>query len=302
MFGVYKLIGHYGTRYESRDLFESIPLIIYLSLVTLISAISIFLLSPTTKFYWFMPRIWEFLFGALVYIFEDLIPSDSLIVKYSRFIQFSCLCVIYFLSAILTSANYPNQWTFLVCLVSSFFMLCRPSLSFRPLEWIGDLSYSIYLCHWPAIQMVKYVMALYVGQAPIWLWHLLLGMPCVSFFFCLFVCLFVCLFIPTLVSFLICSGFDMVLFLCTSLHRRTHPQPIVFNASVDPKLYTILRLRFSWNGLSFNCYVGQEITWAWDSSQQIRSEIQWTSWSYRPLTTSMDFSSICDFSNFFTYH
>lgn len=60
---------------------------------------------------------------------------------------------------------FPGLWSFLPCVATGLLIAARRGpvsqlLSTRPMVWIGGISYSLYLWHWPVLALVRY----YTGQ------------------------------------------------------------------------------------------------------------------------------------------
>jgi len=108
-------------------------------------------LSPRDGFYKFPARIWEFLLGASLVIYS----------KKSQQTSNSYLCLLGFLTLILGVVfldkyiKWPSIFTCGV-LIGVFIFLYYPkskgvesAISFAPFQYIGNISYSLYLFHWP---------------------------------------------------------------------------------------------------------------------------------------------------------
>jgi len=139
-------------------------IILYLSVVTTSSLILIFILQQSMKFFFVFPRIWEFLFGALVFLTEGKIESTisswiptNIYTKSCIIFQILCIGILIILSFLISSKSFPNIFSVLVVSITSLYIMCKPSLKFRPLEQIGYWSYSIYLYHYPIIKFVKVI-------------------------------------------------------------------------------------------------------------------------------------------------
>eukprot|EP01126_Amoeba_proteus_P017270 TRINITY_DN1822_c0_g2_i2.p1 TRINITY_DN1822_c0_g2~~TRINITY_DN1822_c0_g2_i2.p1 ORF type:complete len:651 (+),score=102.26 TRINITY_DN1822_c0_g2_i2:317-2269(+) len=104
-------------------------------------------------FYLTPVRLWEFLAGALVFLFEEDIPAD----KIPFWVPLLPLTGLFIGGVLISSDGWPNLYTLLVVFLTSLVILCQkrklPS-PFRYFVYIGDWSYSIYLYHWPVIRFL----------------------------------------------------------------------------------------------------------------------------------------------------
>lgn len=154
LFGIYKLI----LQKFIKELWNKIWIL--LSLIFCISLLLINFLPNNMKFFFMFTRIWEFIAGAIIFEFEKSF-NDKLSSKIPYYniiciiIQILCLLILILLSFILPLNSWPNAYTLLVIIISSIFILIKPSISFLPLEMIGNWSYSIYLYHFPLIKIIK---------------------------------------------------------------------------------------------------------------------------------------------------
>jgi len=142
-----------------RNLFK----VIFLSLIFL-SVSSMYyhnLFNQTYSFYMFYTRAWEMMFGGLAFLFADLFKEKNLIAKkvcfYLSFIAI-ILLIIYIDEH---SVRWPSLITIIpVGLTTLILLLNLNSKLFdnKIIKYLGDISYSLYLWHWPFI-----VFSLYFG-------------------------------------------------------------------------------------------------------------------------------------------
>ena len=110
------------------------------------------------NFYFPLPRFWEFLIGVLIFVFQinKKASSNS---KKNEILSILGIFLI-FLSLIFIDQNsrYPGIITilpvtgvFLIITFSNHTNLLGKLLSYKPLTYIGKISYSLYLWHYPII-------------------------------------------------------------------------------------------------------------------------------------------------------
>lgn len=119
----------------------------------------------SSAYYGFVPRIFEFLFGAsLALIMADAGPSRrARWADVAGLAALAAMVVVACLPGVIT--EYPNRWTVLVCAASAMALwvgedtssLTSRLLSWAPLVFIGEISYSLYLWHWPIFATARYI-------------------------------------------------------------------------------------------------------------------------------------------------
>lgn len=138
--------------------------------VTLASfALSLFATSkyPIWSFYSLPTRAWELGLGALVVFIRDY-PLAFRRWRWSAWLAVAAIV----LAALVFDENtlFPGRAALLPTLSAAFLLfmishLPRPLsgiFNLRPIQWIGDISYPLYLWHWPAL-----VLPVYVFNAPL---------------------------------------------------------------------------------------------------------------------------------------
>ncbi|HBP8874065.1 TPA: acyltransferase [Escherichia coli] len=117
---------------------------------------------PEETYYKLLSRVFEFVLGIIAYKtainFKPEIKSK---------LSLAAIVIIVFCAmqkGVLW--GYPNYWTFLVALCTATLLICgggsdnslyAKSIGFKPLVFIGDISYSLYLFHWPLLAALHYV-------------------------------------------------------------------------------------------------------------------------------------------------
>lgn len=135
-------------------------LIILLIATVIIAILSIRLtaINSTASFYLFPTRSWEMLFGGLAFLLENVIRNYRIRVIAVAIGYLSLCCSIVFLKS---SLMWPGLYTFLP-VVSTFVIIVGgiddfKFLKYRPVQFLGKISYSIYLWHWPVWVFAQYL-------------------------------------------------------------------------------------------------------------------------------------------------
>jgi len=115
--------------------------------------------NPVGNFYSVLSRIWEFGLGALVFLIAN--NSYNIPTKYLKIItKISIFSILIFAVIAGEKIKYPGIWTLIPCLATAMIIFCSlPNqyinfgriLDNAVLYGIGEISYSLYLIHWPAI-------------------------------------------------------------------------------------------------------------------------------------------------------
>lgn len=142
-------------------------LLIFVYLVTVVSFLLCLHLAkahPAQTYYQLSSRIFEFFVGsciALTSIKHTVLNKHILTVL--GFLALGTLFYIARLDHLLL--GYPNWYALSVCLATGVLIAlgkfcptvpCLKILSFKPVVFIGLLSYSLYLWHWPVFAMLRY--------------------------------------------------------------------------------------------------------------------------------------------------
>ncbi|NYE94879.1 peptidoglycan/LPS O-acetylase OafA/YrhL [Psychromicrobium silvestre] len=141
-----------------------------LGVLSLSYSIYITIASPPQAYFVTPARVWEFVAGALVALLGNQSPLRGLSGKFVSWFG---------VAAILTAAFMFNSqtpfpgWTAAIPVLGTVaVLLCATGrsrmdagwwLSLKPMTFIGDLSYAIYLWHWPLLIVAPYLLGHDVG-------------------------------------------------------------------------------------------------------------------------------------------
>lgn len=132
--------------------------ITYLTLVAISFALCVFIVRYHQKhaFYLLPFRAWELFLGAYV---SNLSPC-KINVKAKRYIEtLLVLMLVLFSVLVKTNDSWPGFYTLVPVVATAIYLYLSVDndntiLRFRPIQYIGSASYSIYLYHWPVVYFI----------------------------------------------------------------------------------------------------------------------------------------------------
>ncbi len=141
------------------------------TLLSLLFSIWFTAVAPAAAYYITPTRVWEFGAGAILAIFQTLRPSSeesatSPVRQLFERLSLPVGAVILISSGFLLTAAtpFPSFWALLPVAASILLLIGGPTskpggwlsraMEFRPVQQVGNLSYGIYLWHWPLIVLV----------------------------------------------------------------------------------------------------------------------------------------------------
>ena len=138
--------------------------VVFLPVILASFALSVYATStaPTANLFLLPTRAWELLLGALL----AMRPPPPANRPTAEFLAAAGLGLIVFAVVTYTKATpFPGLTALAPCLGAAMLIYAGTSqstaigrfLSIRPLVWIGLISYSLYLVHWPIVVFVRYV-------------------------------------------------------------------------------------------------------------------------------------------------
>eukprot|EP00727_Mastigamoeba_balamuthi_P010674 m51a1_g6229 putative acyltransferase (1469) ;mRNA; f:253709-261190 len=122
----------------------------FLVVTTALSFATMFAQPDKWRFFFLASRYWEFGLGALVAVYDvSKIPVPPRLQHWE-----------YKMAALAVLDSYPNALTLPVCVATAVVIGCKIEYRAPVLKQIGDLSYSMYLYHWPIILLCNYYMTI----------------------------------------------------------------------------------------------------------------------------------------------
>ncbi|MCV3211048.1 acyltransferase [Mesorhizobium sp. YC-39] len=117
--------------------------------------------DPSTAFYLLPTRFWEMALGS----FGALLPASPWVTAKLSKLRLPALVLLLFLPITPVGSQHPGVDAALVCLATLILLLApsRDNAAIRGMARIGDVSYSLYLVHWPVL---VYVRAVWLSDAP----------------------------------------------------------------------------------------------------------------------------------------
>ncbi|GAB2582311.1 acyltransferase [Dyella jejuensis] len=136
--------------------------------VTLLAAVMAMLVvhsEGSSAYFLFTPRVFEFLFGACVALFSPGRPTPDARLPVNALGMLSLLAIVAIAMVPGVIDHYPNGYAIAVCAASAGVIAVGArerswvarALSWRLPEFLGDISYSLYLWHWPIFATIRYL-------------------------------------------------------------------------------------------------------------------------------------------------
>ncbi|KAI6173169.1 hypothetical protein M3Y98_01053400 [Aphelenchoides besseyi] len=149
--------------------------ILFVSTLALISFLFQITSSRDAEHMALSSRVWQFMYGFLAYYLQESQLLDfqtyfyrlgngkygrlnKFLIVFNRFLNFQITI------SLLILISYPvfhqKQLNRLLVIVCTTLLIARPDsnpiLSAAPMVWLGDISYSVYLIHWPLFEWYRY--------------------------------------------------------------------------------------------------------------------------------------------------
>lgn len=147
-----------------------LPVVIVLAMLSLVAGFILEGRSPKTVFFLLPFRIWEFSIGILIYLLIRNRPISTSPRSYPTTVDVIALMTIAATGVLFNEdSQFPGPQSIIACFATAALILTAATnqqssrlLTLKSLKYLGKISYSLYLWHWPPI--VFYYLA--VGEAP----------------------------------------------------------------------------------------------------------------------------------------
>ena len=141
----------------------TLKLLVFLFAVSLLACFVVMPYKPSAVFYLLPFRAWELLAGSVCAVL--MLRQQALVIP--RWLRMLSLMVLVLVLLFPPSAIHPGPSALLVVLSTSILMVGAVnfgrSLLARGMYFLGDISYSLYLVHWPLFAVANHV---YAGVVP----------------------------------------------------------------------------------------------------------------------------------------
>ena len=119
-------------------------------LLSLLACIVMYSIQNAAAFYLFPARAWELLLGSAGALIYGHINRDG----YIKYLFWPSLIGILYISISPLEGMHPGPDALIICLLTLILILINNQNVFKnflakPIIWVGDISYSLYLIHWP---------------------------------------------------------------------------------------------------------------------------------------------------------
>jgi peptidoglycan/LPS O-acetylase OafA/YrhL len=134
-----------------------LPSLVFLWIISFVAMVLLSKHNQTDVFYSFSTRAWEMISGGFVYAYGASKAQDK---KRPALAYFGITLIIISILALNSKDLWPGAYTLLPVIGAAIFIIANNQESRlirnRTLQFIGKISYSWYLWHWPVIVLMRY--------------------------------------------------------------------------------------------------------------------------------------------------
>jgi len=119
---------------------------------------------PTKNYYHLLSRVFEFLIGSCVALSHNRFSLNK---YFSDFISVTAVFILFYVATRHSiNIGFPNWYALVVCIATGILIttggqhpgsLLTQFLSGKPIVFIGLISYSLYIWHWPILALIRYL-------------------------------------------------------------------------------------------------------------------------------------------------
>lgn len=139
-----------------------LPGAVLLLVVSLVLCVGVGAVKPIATFYLLPTRAWELLIGSVgaLWMLRASAKTHNNFEKLNQFYLLPALVALLVLPFIQVVGNHPGLNAVLICIATLVVLVCKSpviasSAMTRFFARFGDMSYSLYLVHWPIIAFIK---------------------------------------------------------------------------------------------------------------------------------------------------
>lgn len=178
------------TRQQSQT--DRLLFVLWLLITTLLAALSLIVTAkhPGQAYYFLTTRAFEFTAGGSAFLLTRLVPTvRTSVASLLSIAAFSLLIMVALKPGVIGS--YPNGYTLIIVTAAAVILFCGHYrekvvgylLSCPPLVFIGKISYSLYLWHWPVFAFCRYMDITLTGVNLCLAISTIIGLSLASYFF-----------------------------------------------------------------------------------------------------------------------